>query len=93
MAEHDPWTERGKIKQAAAYKSAEQNHLSKRQGLKQAKSDYEQSKSNYKVAKSEHKATIKAKQSTAESRERLSQTRHQYKVDKQAKKTAYKRIG
>lgn len=93
MAEHDPWTERGKIKQAAAYKSAEQNHLSKRQGLKQAKSDYEQSKSNYKVAKIEHKATIKAKQSTAESRERLSQTRHQYKVDKQAKKTAYKRIG
>lgn len=93
MAEKEPWSERGKIKREAIQKTSEHNELSKRQGLKQAKSAVQESKQSLKEAKTEHKATVKAKQSTAESREKLHQAKHNLKVDKQAQRAAYNRIG
>ena len=93
MAEHEPWTERGRIKQEADQKISEHYEVSKRQGLKQAKSAVQESKQSLKEAKTEHKATVKAKQSTAESREKLHQAKHNLKVDKRAQKAAYNRVG
>ena len=93
MAEHEPWTERGRIKQEAGQKISEHYEVSKRQGLKQAKSAVQESKQSLKEAKTEHKATVKAKQSTAESREKLHQAKHNLKVDKRAQKAAYNRVG
>lgn len=81
MAEKEPWSERGKIKREASQKISEHNELSKRQGLKQAKSAVQESKQCLKEAKTEHKATVKAKQSTADSREKLHQAKHNLKVD------------
>lgn len=93
MAEKEPWSERGKIKREASQKISEHNELSKRQGLKQAKSAVQESKQCLKEAKTEHKATVKAKQSTADSREKLHQAKHNLKVDKQAQRAAYNRVG
>ena len=89
MAEHEPWTERGRIKQEAGQKISEHYEVSKRQGLKQAKSAVQESKQCLKEAKTEHKATVKAEQSTADSREKLHQAKHNLKVDKQAQRAAY----
>ena len=58
MAEHEPWTERGRIKQEAGQKISEHYEVSKRQGLKQAKSAVQESKQCLKEAKTEHKAQL-----------------------------------